>query len=166
MKKISLGNELFALVDNEDYPKLSGYKWHLHSKACASRCVWDGKRVGVVLMHRQIMGDPTALVDHIDRNPLNNQKRNLRVCDAKGNARNRGPSRNSKSGYKGVHWAKHCKRWIAQIEIDGKNRYLGAVKDKLGAVLLYDMAAAKYFGEFAYFNTIPCDAKVFGGCRK
>lgn len=70
------------------------------------------------------------LVDHIDRNPLNNRVENLRGADKKVNAINSGLPANNKSGVKGVSWHKAGKKWTAQIKNDGVKIHLGSY-DKL-----------------------------------
>lgn len=156
-KKIFLSDGVhFALVDDEDYDWLSCYRWHL--SGCGGAIRWQGENKKNVSMHREIMGYPKMFLDHRDRDRLNNQKSNLRPCTQKENSRNRGPRRRSKSGYKGVHWNKSSHKWHAQIEVDGKNIYLGLFSNIEEAAKAYDRAALKYFQEFAYVN--------FPGSRK
>jgi hypothetical protein len=70
------------------------------------------------------------LIDHIDRNPLNNRLENLRGADKKVNAINSGLPANNKSGVKGVSWHKAGQKWTAQIKNDGVKIHLGSY-DKL-----------------------------------
>ena len=152
-KKILLGHGRFAFVDDEDFDWLSRYCWHFHkASGGAARSTCKEGKIGLVLMHREIMGFPETVIDHRDRDPLNNQKINLRICSVKENSRNRGPRRNSKSGFKGVHWNKQCRKWHAQIEVNGKNIYLGLFSNVLNAARAYDTVAREYFKEFAYLN--------------
>jgi hypothetical protein len=64
-------------------------------------------------------------IDHIDRNPLNNDPCNLRVASRSQNASNRGTQANNTSGIRGVTFCKRTRRWMAQIRKDGKNIFLG-----------------------------------------
>jgi len=55
-------------------------------------------------LHRVIMNCPhDKQIDHINHNPLDNRKENLRICTRRENALNRGRPKNSSTGYKGVH---------------------------------------------------------------
>jgi hypothetical protein len=108
----------------------------------------DGNR-HYIYMHRQIMGEPEGLlVDHIDRDGLNNRRYNLRTCDSEGNARNRSRRSDNTSGFTGVYRNKDCVGWIASIN----NKYLGLYPTAEEAARAYDTAAVRTFGEFASLN--------------
>lgn len=56
------------------------------------------------------------LVDHIDGNPLNNQRGNLRLATDQTNIENRTRlNRNNKSGYRGVCWSGTMGKWRATV---------------------------------------------------
>ena len=91
MKSIPLTKGYITIVDDEDYERLSVYKWHaldVHPRLVyAARWIGWTKPRRVMRMHHEIMGvDPTILrrnnlvTDHIDRDGLNNQKTNLRIA--------------------------------------------------------------------------------------
>lgn len=105
-------------------------------------------------MHRFILDlkkeDPD--VDHKDGNGLNNQRSNLRTATRAQNARNRRIRTDNTSGFKGVTWRKDLGKWNAFIEIKTKRIHLGYFTDPMEAACAYDMAAVKYFGEFAHCN--------------
>jgi len=55
-------------------------------------------------IHRIIMNcPPDKQIDHINHNPLDNRRENLRICTRRENALNRGRPKNSSTGFKGVH---------------------------------------------------------------
>lgn len=101
MKQILVGLDkeckmLFALVDDEDYDRVArAGSWNI-SKGRTGRidqvrmCVGSGKRKVTTSMHHFIFGKPPQgmVVDHINRNPLDNRKENLRFTTAFVNARN------------------------------------------------------------------------------
>ena len=112
------------------------------------------------LMHRQILGheprvtsdEPrTTVIDHINRNGLDNRRANLRLATVAQNAWN-SKKRRSCSGYKGVCYDKAKRRWRAAIVHHGRRIHLGYFKDKIPAAKAYDDAAKKYFGQFARTN--------------
>jgi hypothetical protein len=157
MKQISTSQNKFVIVDNEDFEKLSKYTWSL-SKGYASYGRWENGKKGKCTsykMHRIIMNAKKGQeVDHIDGNTLNNQKSNLRIVTKTQNQMNRKIQKNNISGYKGVTWCKRTKKWIAQIRVETKTKFLGYFDDKNIAGNVYNLNAKKYFGEFAKLNTI------------
>lgn len=70
-------------------------------------------------MHRIILQEPNGIVDHIDRNPLNNQKYNLRVVGKSENALNNSKQKNNTSGCRGVDFDKARNKWTARLKVGG-----------------------------------------------
>lgn len=144
-KIIPLGNGVFTKVDNEDFDKVKDINWH------CSVLGYVGGSVG--LMHRYIMNAPDgAVVDHIDNDPTNNRKNNLRICTQAENTRNRTIKEGYTSKYKGVCWAKNRNKWISYIGYENKLRYIGYFTDEIDAAKAYDSKARELFGEFAHTN--------------
>ena len=100
------------------------------------------------LLHRVIMGveDRWSLVDHINGNPLDNRRENLRVCSQQENSCNRGKNSNNKSGYKGVSWNKQCEKWRAAIN----GKHIGIFDTPEEAHQAYCEAARELHNEFAH----------------
>lgn len=88
-------------------------------------------------------------VDHINHNPLDNRKENLRICSNMQNNWNKGKQKNNTSGIKGVCFLKNCNKWYARITVDGKTYNLGLFKNLLDAKKEREIAEKKYFGKFA-----------------
>jgi len=150
MKKISLSQGKYALVDEADYGLISQYKWCISSAGYALSNTPDRKQV---IMHRLIMGAPNGKeVDHIDLNRLNNSRSNLRIVSRHENNCNRRAYSNNKSGYKGVSWKGD--KWRATITVNGIHKHLGCFIDKLEAAKAYNKAALTYHKEFAKVNEI------------
>ena len=106
-------------------------------------------------MHRLIIDCPVNMqTDHINGNGLDNRKSNLRVCYNYQNARNQKLRPNSNSGFKGVSLIKDRNKWVAQIKVNGKVKYLGAYTLKEEAARAYNKAAKELFGEFAWLNKL------------
>ena len=153
MKKIQLGGHRegsqirgYSLVDDNDFEKLSKYNWS-YSNGYAERVVTKKR----IKMHRVIMNTPDEMeTDHINGDKLDNRKENLRICTHAENQMNVGKQKNNTSGYKGV--LKSGSKWNSVIMLNGKSIYLGRSEDKVYLAKLYDEAAKKYYGEFAFLN--------------
>lgn len=126
---IPLSQGLFAIIDREDLEKVNRYKWFAHKSR--NTFYAETKVKGDLLkMHHLILGPPfTPVVDHINRDGLDNRKLNLRKTDFHGNAENKGVYKNNKSGVPGVYFSKNRrgnKKWCAQITRQGKQKLIGA----------------------------------------
>lgn len=146
----------YTEVDQEDYERFVGFKWHLDSKGYVYRNKPDNGRRKPSRLHREIMGadDPAILIDHKDRNRLNNKRTNLRAATKAQNAMNSQPKRRVKatSQMKGVTWRRG--RWRMTIKLpDGK------IIDRLfrkesEAAEAYNDFAKEHFGDFARINVV------------
>ncbi len=155
--RIPVGDR-WTLVDLEDAAWcLSQTQWSIRGNKAKNRCY---VRVPEPL-HRKLMAARTGhVVDHINGDTLDNRKLNLRLCDARGNARNVVHSKNQrKGGYKGVSWSKKARKW--QVVFGGGERlpngksklvYVGNFESAEEAARAYDDAARKAFGEYAALN--------------
>lgn len=164
MKEIKLTRGMSALVDDEDFEYLAQFKWRVVSLGnggdhlYAGRTARDRKPCGeMVLMHREIMGvrgKPENLIDHKNRNGLDNRKLNLRPCDRHQNSANRRSKIGASSGFLGVFFYKRDRNWTAKIRFNKKLYHLGYFDDEIKAALAYNDAAIQYHGEFANLNII------------
>lgn len=171
----------FAEVDDADFEFLNQWKWYAGKGGFtyyAQRAVYPGRigkynygKIKQIRMHRQIMDAKDGqVIDHKDRNGLNNQKSNLRICTNSENQKNKKASGSSK--YLGVNWhviqtnyfskkkhtiimRKPMGSWRAGININGKQCHLKRTKSEIDAALSYNTAAKKYHGEFARLNIVP-----------
>lgn len=154
MIEIKLTQGLVALIDEDDAHLIEGRSW----------CAVQRERRWYALgsfgrerryMHRHLMGvtDPAVLVDHRNRNGLDNRRStNLRVATLAQNAANV-PAYGGASRYKGVFPA-GC-RWRAQITAQGKRLSLGTFDHEHEAAEAYNAAALKLHGDYAFLNVIP-----------
>ena len=79
--------------------------------------------------------DPGQLiVDHIDRNKLNNSPDNLRLLTKRMNSLNANANSRNTSGVVGVYWYARERRWVARGKSYGKTIGLGYFKDKESAI--------------------------------
>jgi len=154
MKEIQLSQGKVALVDDEDFEMLNRYKWSAMRGANTYYAythiiLESGKRTSIA-MHRVIMQTPVGYeTDHRDRNGLNNQRFNLRICTHSQNQGNRKISTNSSSGYKGIVWSKRDAVWQASIVYRCNKVHIGYFKSKDEAILARNSRAKELFGEFA-----------------
>lgn len=155
MKRIQLTQGKFALIDDEDFEWLNQWKWFANK----IRHTWYAGRnrhksevlgPSTIYMHRELCsGD---MVDHRDRNGLNNRKSNLRNCSNQQNVYNSKIRSDNTSGLRGVCWDQQSGKWRASIRVTGKLVYLGSFSNKSKAAKIYNEAALKYQGSFAHLN--------------
>lgn len=152
MKKIPLTQGKVALVDDADYGRLICFNWCVNGRGYAE--TWMKTRT--VRMHRFIIGcdDLHKVVDHIDGNPLNNQKKNLRICNVQQNTRNSKVHRDNPTGYKGVSWDKSRNKFESCIRVNKKKKHLGRFECAIDAAKAYNEAALKYYGEYSKLNVL------------
>lgn len=156
-RRIPVTRGRFVIVDEGDYARLGGFRWHLHpganGSAYAARTVQRLGRKRKILMHREILGAPAGVVvDHVDSDGLNNRRSNLRLANAAGNSRNRRSAVGSTSRYLGVYWDAPRQKWRAKIKHERRSRELGRFDCEADAARAYDAAAVALHGEFARLN--------------
>ena len=152
-----------TLVDDEDYEWLSQWKWHKDHSGYAIRSKIIGEkgnrkqktiRMATEIMKKHGLYDKNKFIDHINRNKLDNRKRNLRMATPSQNQRNKNLYKNNKSGYRGVYYkAQNTNNpWKANIGYKNKTIHLGYFSTKEEAVKAYNKKAKELHGEFAFFN--------------
>lgn len=88
------------------------------------------------------------VVDHINGDPLDNRRSNLRLVTHQQNIRNRGgPQANSSTGLLGV--SRKRSKWRAYINVDGKQINLGVFDTPEAASEARKEAEITYFGELS-----------------
>jgi hypothetical protein len=146
------------LIDAEDWPRISGFKWYVSSDGGGRMYVYTYVDKKKIYLHRFLLKAPNSQrVDHRNGDPLDNRKANLRLASPQQNMFNRRKSHTFKgkpttSPFKGVTWDRSRVRYKAQIKKNGINHYLGRFMDKRSAAIAYDHAALEMFGEFAQTN--------------
>lgn len=143
----------FVLVDNEDFEELNKYKWYFNAAGLVdgNGYAFSGYRQGRrYYMHRILSGAPKHLiVDHINRNGLDNRRKNLRLVTRGENCLNKSKHKGSQYKYKGVGLSSGGKLYNARIARNGKQHYLGSFKTQIGARRAYLKAAKRLHEEFA-----------------
>jgi hypothetical protein len=156
MAEILISDGNITIVDDEDFERLSQWKWSANGNGYAVRGEHLGNRkYRKIYLHREILGaERGEKVDHVNGNQLDNRKENLRIATQAQNAMNIGIRKNNKSGMKGVRYEERRSKWRAEIKVNYKNKFLGYFDNKIDAAKSYNTAAIKYHGEFARLNKI------------
>lgn len=128
-------------IDTDDLPFVSKHQWYIDSFGYPA----TGKNER---LHRLLLGSAVRegmVVDHINRDKLDNRRCNLRICTQKVNVRNASLQRNNKSGVTGVFFDKRAGRWRAQIYHGGKVKHVGIFDDFDEAVRAREEAERRYY---------------------
>jgi hypothetical protein len=158
--EIDLGKGHVAVIDDEDAELVAGFKWYpMTVEGKVYGAGWKHMPPGryFVHLHRLIANaQPGEIIDHIDRDPLNCRRGNLRRVTRQQNVWNSGPARKREgSKYKGVWMCRKTGRFRARVGHNRKQIYLGYFDSEEEAARAYNAKAAELFGEFAYLNPVP-----------
>lgn len=163
---IPLGNQLYAIVWEEDYRWLAVHTWgadwcHKTKSYYAKRVVVVAGRHYKTTMHREILGlerGDKRQGDHVrSGDTLDNRRDRLRICTNTENQQNRRIQVRNTTGFKGV--SKRDNLYHAHIRVDGVLKYLGSRRTAQAAhEELYIPAAAHYFKEFSNDGENNCPA--------
>ena len=163
MRVLNLKNSFdFILIDDEDYDRLSKHKNYRFNKAITRYDRYEiigfskrSRKLRVrslfIAIANDVMNSYDKMFDHIDSNPFNNQKNNLREANQQQNCQNRTKISGAASMYKGVSKSNKTD-WRANIYLNGRKIHLGCFKLEVDAAKAYDAKAKKLFGEFAKLN--------------
>ena len=102
--------KVFGTIDKSDNGKIKYIKGKLptYGLVYAHRIIYQLHNPHEVLLH-------TDEVDHIDGNPLNNAKDNLRKVTLKVNQQNKPTPTTNTSGVMGVNWDKNKLKWRTEV---------------------------------------------------
>jgi hypothetical protein len=162
--KIRLTQGKYAIVDKRDFPMLSKHTWCYNGRYAITSFYIGNRKSKLVPMHRLLLRltDPKILVDHINRDKLDNRRYNLRTGDKCINSINREKrkgtmSEKSGSKYKGVVFdnRKHrVKRYQARLKYYGKIHYSPYMHTERDAAIEYNKLAIMIHGEYACLNKV------------
>jgi len=170
--KIPLTQNKFAIIDKEDFLLISKYKWHYRKSGktkekngYAEHSIFDKEyykkfhktRNKNLFMHNLIIPHSVGMqVDHINRNGLDNRRKNLRVGTISQNYANFPKKKGTNSKYRGVSFLKrkNGRQWQASTTLNGKGVYIGIYETEKEAALAYNQFAKKVFKDFAQLNEV------------
>lgn len=150
---VFLGSGRTSLIDADDIPRVGEFAWRLSN--AKDRPDYASTSVGrhQVYLHRFVIDAPDGvIVDHVNRDGLDNRKANLRLATGTLNMANTMRRSDGSSEYKGVKIRHDGKKWCARIQINGKGIHLGSFVTAAEAARAYDAKARELFGEFAVLN--------------
>jgi hypothetical protein len=142
---VGIGKQFIISIESMD--KVLSHDWYLNKSGYPFSYTARYHSLHRFLLGRQEKG---MVIDHINRNKLDNKICNLRVITAKENSYNRTKNTNSENKYKGVQ--KRGNKYIAVITKDGIKKEIGGFLTEEDAAKTYDMMAEELFGEFAGKN--------------
>lgn len=138
-----------VILDDEDYERFKDLSWFVGPRYTMNTTLR-------IPMHKMIIECPDGMVvDHINGNPLDNRRSNLRVCTQSENLMNTNKRRGDfSSKYKGVSWDNSKQRWRAMVYKSGKKNHAGYHRCEVQAAEAYNRKAVELYGEFARLNVI------------
>lgn len=161
VREVPLTKGFVALVDDADYDRVVTRRWHARKNsnsrlgrhyACTRRLASDGGRRGSIDLQRFILEAPAGtIVDHVNRDPLDCRRANLRFATASQNSAN-AEQRPSPHGYRGVRLRKTL-GYFACVRFKKKeHRTPGFYPTAKEAAAAYDDLARRFHGEYAFVN--------------
>jgi hypothetical protein len=154
--EVNLTRGYKTLIDKDDFLLLNCYSWQskiIEGKIYAKTAYRINGKLKTFYLHRIIANAKSGeYVDHINGNPLDNRRNNLRICTNAQNIRNSKIKLNNKTGYKGVQQLPSG-NWRSRLTFNYKSINLGVFKNIIEAAKAYDQGAVKYFGKFARINS-------------
>jgi hypothetical protein len=127
-----------AKISPEDWRHLNQWCWCVTPQSKVYRAMRKTRIKGktkTIYMHQEIIqrmglevpnAKSNLTIDHVNQDPLDNRRDNLRIVTKSRNLHNRGAQTNSSTGIKGVWYHKQRGKYIAEIKIQGRKYTLGA----------------------------------------
>ena len=139
------------IVDKQDQHLLDSGGWYINNMGYVAKDKQKNNIRQRYLLHRVIMNAPkNKLVDHINGNPLDNRRSNLRLASKAQNAMNSDIRvQLGRSGYRGISWSNQAQRWLVRFWANGKQIYGGSFMTVEEALPKRNELYKRYHGEFA-----------------
>ena len=155
-RKIPLTRGQYAIVDARKYKFLMQWCWYAAWSnftntfyAFTAVRQKDGRQHFVSMQEIVLKSRSGKIGDHINHDTLDNRLSNLRPCTPSQNQMH-SIRRKSASGYRGVKI--NGRGWSATVRVNKRDKHLGTFSTPKKAAKAFDIAARKYYGEFAVLN--------------
>lgn len=149
------------LVDEREIERISRYNWKI-AKGYIER---SNKGMPKIKLHQFIMGFTPSddfLIDHINRNPLDCRRENLRIVTRQQNCMNKGFQKNNKTGFTGVYFDTNAGKYASKIGLNDRRILLCKSADPVDCAQAYNIASEYLFGEFrGHQNDVPKPGEIF-----
>lgn len=155
------GQNKYLKIDKKDYALIMDYKWFLNGQGYpyTFKNELSGQNFGKrgLTLHRLLFSNEYIekgyVIDHINRDKLDNRRNNLRIITQKENSYNRTKNTNSNNTYKGVKLDKKTfGTYKASVTKDNIKYEIKDIPDEESAAKIYDIMAEELFGEYAGKN--------------
>lgn len=149
--------ERFFFIDKEDLPLIADHSWRVYVRKDGYTRVETSLNTGGKIIHFSVaMHLLGKWIDHIDNDPTNNRRSNLRPATVMQNSQNAPKHRKKCSSvYKGVCFHKRKKLWMTLICANKKSYFVGYYRTEIEAAIAYNQKAKELHGDFAFLNKIP-----------
>ncbi len=133
------------IIDAEDVPKVSDHRWS-YAKGRSVRGRRKGERP---LSLARLLMNPSAdrLVIHLNGDPLDNRKVNLRIVSPAEEIINARPAEKNRSGVRGVSWNRATGRWEVKLSRGGEVHWGGGHKSLDKAIAVRRWLERRHFGD-------------------
>lgn len=142
----------YTKVDLDVYENIKNYCWYKTERNSVDSRVKNK----LIKLHRLILcPNPEDIIDHINWDPLDNRRVNLRICTTQENSFNRRAWKNSKTQIKWVRFDKTKWKYATQITLNWKRTWWGYFNDLQSATDKVNQLTKTLHLEFAkkqYYN--------------
>lgn len=130
----------WTLLDDQDYELVKARRWclaalrggYVRQSTSEARRRGESRYLSRVLLK---LTNPKIVADHINHDPLDNRRKNLRPLSWADNVRHRrGPQKNNTNGHLGISYHRQSGGWLVRLTVN-KHHYSKYSKTLEGAVV-------------------------------
>lgn len=153
------------IIDLEDLPKVKYKKWRMSFNHVVTGLPSKGTQrdLAHVVLGVKPNGLSDFVVDHINCDPLDNRKCNLRVCSQSENVLNKSFMSTNTSGFLGISFDDCRGKWASEIRFAKKRVHFKRSDTLEEAVYMRYVAEKLLFGEFANKGELQKKEDFFKG---